>query len=613
MSNARPLRTLALWCPDWPVTAAGADLDAPVAILEGEGTRRIVTACSPAARENGVRRGQRVRDAQRLCPQLVVYRRDEAREAREFEPIAAAAEDLAAAIEVVRPGLITLDARGPALYYGNEQRLAELVRDTVAELTTASGSPIGCGVGIADGPFAAILAARRPAAENAVIVEPGGSPGFLAPYPVTVLDRPDLSGTLDRLGIRTLGAFAALPGPDVAGRFGVEGLLAHRLARGLDPRPPAARRPADDLSAVHEFDPPAERDEPVAFAGKALADRMHSALAAAGLACTRLGIDIVTASGRGCYRLWRHGDALGGRLSSLAVAERIRWQLDGWRTRESYPVADPVVVLRLIPDQLVVDRGSQQALWGSEEIPDRVNRAAERVQALLGHEGVQRPRFVGGRDPASQVSTIPWGDLPEPAPGSSTGSARGSSRGRTAAPRSAANSGNNSNTATGAGVEAHTGPSAGASADAADSDTHPNASPAAHPTTHSGSDSSSGTRAGTPAENPAPQLPPWPGAVPPPDPPLLPTEPYPAELRTENGAPVGVTGRARLTGKPARLTVLGKQLHVTGWAGPWVYNESWWDPLAHRRRARLQCATSDGRAWLLAIEKGKWRVEGIYG
>ncbi|HEU5426006.1 MAG TPA: DNA polymerase Y family protein [Actinocrinis sp.] len=572
MNNARPLRTLALWCPDWPVTAAGADLDAPVAILEGEGTRRIVTACSPAARENGVRRGQRVRDAQRVCPQLVVYRRDEAREAREFEPIAAAAEDLAAAIEVVRPGLVTLDARGPARYYGDEQRLADLVRDTVAELTTASGSPIGCGVGIADGPFAAVLAARRPAAENAVIVEPGGSSHFLAPYPVTVLDRPDLAGTLDRLGIRTLGAFAALPGPDVAGRFGVEGLLAHRLARGLDPRPPAPRRPADDLSAVHEFDPPAERDEPVAFTGKALADRLHSTLAAAGLACTRLGIDIVTASGRGCYRLWRHSDALGGRLSSLAVAERIRWQLDGWRTRESYPVTDPVVALRLIPDQLVVDRGSQQALWGSEEIPDRVNRAAERVQALLGHEGVQRPRFVGGRDPASQVSTIPWGDLPEPAPASGANSARGFSRGRSAATRTGGDLGNSS----GAGSSTGTGP-----------------------------------RSGDPAEGS--QQPPWPGAVPPPDPPLLPTEPYPAELRTANNTPVGVTGRARLTGEPALLTILGEQLRITGWAGPWIYNESWWDPLAHRRRARLQCATADGRAWLLAVEKGKWRVEGIYG
>jgi protein ImuB len=528
--ETRPLRTLALWCPDWPITAAGADLDVPVAILEGEGARRIVTACSPAARERGVRRGQRIRDAQRYCPNLTVYRRDEAREAREFDPVAVAAEDLAASVEVVRPGLITLDCRGPARYHGGERRLAELVRDAVADLATPSGSPIGCGVGIADGPFAATLAARRPAAEDAVIVEPGDTPGFLAPYPLAALDRPDLAATLGRLGVRTLGAFAALPGPDVAGRFGVEGLLAHRLARGLDPRPPAGRRPAEDLSVAHEFDPPAERDEPVAFVGKALADRLHAGLAAAGLACTRLGIDLVTESGRGCFRLWRHGDSIGGRLSAIAVAERIRWQLDGWRAREPYPTADPVVALRLVPDQLVVDAGSQQALWGREEIPDRIGRAAERVQALLGHGAVRRARLAGGRDPASQATTVAWGELPEAAPG---------------------------------------GPG-------------------------------------------APEAP-WPGAVPAPAPPLLPARHCPAELRDAAGDPVGVTGRARLTGEPALLTVLGESLGVTGWAGPWVYDEQWWDPSAHRRQARLQCATADGRAWLLAVESGEWRVAGVYG
>src|SRR5215472_7524034 len=99
MENTPP-RTLVLWCPDWPVIAAGADLDAPAAVLDGEGARRVVVACSPAARESGVRRGQRIRDAQRLCPSLATHPRDTAREAREFEPVVAAAEQLAAAVEV---------------------------------------------------------------------------------------------------------------------------------------------------------------------------------------------------------------------------------------------------------------------------------------------------------------------------------------------------------------------------------------------------------------------------------------------------------------------------------------------------------------------------------
>jgi protein ImuB len=241
--EGRPSRALVCWCPDWPVLAAGADPDAPVAVLTGEGARRIVVASSSAARAAGVRRGQRIRDAQRLCPQLEVHRRDEAREAREFEPVAAAVEELAAGVEVVRPGLLALDARGPARYHGGERQLALLVREAVAELTTASGSPVGCGVGVADGVFAATLAARTPGAQEPVLVEPGRSAAFLAPFPPAALGGPDLVDTLDRLGVRTLGEFAALPAAGVLGRFGAEGAAAHRLARGLDPRPPAPRRP----------------------------------------------------------------------------------------------------------------------------------------------------------------------------------------------------------------------------------------------------------------------------------------------------------------------------------------------------------------------------------
>jgi protein ImuB len=401
-------------------------------------------------------------------------------------------------------------------------------------------------------------------------VPPEAAPAFLAPYPVAALERPELAGLLDRLGARTLGDFAALPAADVANRFGADGVLAHRLARGLDPRPRAPRRPAEDLSVVHEFDPPAEQDEAVVFAAKALADRLHAVLGSAGLTCVRLGVEMSTASGRTSFRLWRHGDALGGSLSSLAVAERVRWQLDGWRTREAGAgvraggaagtgagggggrnqsrgrqgrgrdwdqdgeagahenPGDPVVFLSLVPDQLVTDTGAQQALWGREEVPDRVQRAAERVQAALGHGGVVRLYMVGGRDPAARATFVPWGDLP------------------------------------GLGG-VHDDPDA-----------------------------------------------PWPGALPPPAPPLVPPEPLPAELRDAAGGLVAVTGRARLSAPPAALAVFGQTLRITGWAGPWPYDERHWDPAARRRRARMQCSTDDGRAWLLAVEGGAWRVEGVY-
>ena len=187
-------------------------------------------------------------------------------------------------------------------------------------------------VGIADGVFAAGLAARA-----GRIVAPGGTRAFLAGVPVEALDRPELTDLLRRLGMRTLGDFAALPAADVLTRFGFDGALAHRLAAGLDHRPLAVRQPPPDLDVTDTFDEPLERVDVAAFAGRALAERLHERLAAHGLACTRLGIEAVTADGQELHRVWRHD----GTLTAAAIAERVRWQLDGWLTGARRGAAGP--------------------------------------------------------------------------------------------------------------------------------------------------------------------------------------------------------------------------------------------------------------------------------
>src|SRR6185312_6031665 len=314
-------RVLAVWCPDWPVLAVDADPDTPAAVLAGQGSRRTVLACSPAARAAGVRRGQAVRDAQRRCPELTLHPRDERAEELCFEPVVQAVEDLAAGVEVVRPGLIVLAALGPARYHGGEPVLAALVRDAVADAGTPAGGPLGCGVAVADGAFTACLAARHPVDEP-LIIPPGAAPAFLAPHSLDVLDLPDLTELLERLGLHTLGEFAALPAAAVANRFGVLGTQAHRLARGLDPRPPAARRPGEDLSAAHTFDPPAEQDEPVVFAAKALADRWHAHLAQRRRA--RLRPVRLRAGAAGALAARRLADPFGPRRTGRGRAHRSR-------------------------------------------------------------------------------------------------------------------------------------------------------------------------------------------------------------------------------------------------------------------------------------------------
>ena len=317
--------------------------------------------------------------------------------ARAFERVVSLVEELCPRVEVLHPGACAIGARGPARYFGGEEALAVKIIEAV------TGGGFACSAGVADGLFAA-----RAAPGTATVVPPGQAREFLAPYPVSVLDSEELAELLPRLGIVTLEDFARLPASQAVNRFGVPGGAAHRLARGLDPRPLAVRAPAADLSVGVAFDPPAELAEPVVFAAKALAEQLHDGLAARGLACVRVQVQVISADGQEHARLWRHD----GLLSALAVAERVRWQLAGWRPGPASPGG--ITLLRLVPDQVVRAHGRQLGLWGDAVVSDRVARAALRVQAMLGHGAVTRPVPAGGRGPAEQATLVPFGDARDP-------------------------------------------------------------------------------------------------------------------------------------------------------------------------------------------------------
>ncbi|MFK3982096.1 DNA polymerase Y family protein [Micromonospora sp. NPDC050397] len=406
--RSAPVRTLLLWCPDWPVVAAeivdGVPASAPVAVLHAN----RVHACSPAARAEGVRRGLRKREAQSRCPQLLVVDHDPGRDARAFETVVAAVEEVAAGVEVIRPGACALVARGPARYFGGEERAAERIVEHVAQTCLVESQ-----IGIADGLFAAGLAAR-----TGQVVPPGGSPGFLADLPVEALGRPTLTDLLRRLGLRTLADFAALPAGSVLARFGFDASLAHRLAAGHDHRRLAVRRPPPDLAVTETYDEPLDRVDAAAFAARALAERLHETLAGHALACTRLGIEAVTADGQELHRVWRHD----GLLSSAAIADRVRWQLDGWLSGTSRrpgaggrPVpprpTSGIIRLRLVPDGLLAQAALQPGLWGETGAErERADRALSRVQGILGPDAVLTAVLGGGRSPADQARLVPWGD-----------------------------------------------------------------------------------------------------------------------------------------------------------------------------------------------------------
>ncbi len=177
------------------------------------------------------------------CPGIL-EERELGREARAFDAVVAALEAFATRVDPVRLGVCAVPTRGPSRYFGGDEVLAEMAAEAVAGVGVAGMGPARqpAGVGVADGLFAAVLAARAALnGEGPVIVAPGETPTFLDPWPVAVLDRPELADLLVRLGVRTLGGFAALPGPAVLARFGEEGALCHRVARGSEGELPGFR------------------------------------------------------------------------------------------------------------------------------------------------------------------------------------------------------------------------------------------------------------------------------------------------------------------------------------------------------------------------------------
>ena len=549
-------RILTVWCPQWPVVAAGKHTEIAVVLAANR-----VVARSAAAAASGIRVGSRRREAQRCCPHVVLVDHDPDRDARSFEPVVRAVDAFVPRTDVVTPGMLCIDARGPARYFGGEEEMARQVADAVERAAPGARAVVG----IADGHFASAIASQQATPSRPVIVAAGGSPAFLAPLPVRWLavaagrdaesasgGPPDLAELVDllvRLGLTRLGAVAAMAPRDLLARFGSIGVLAHRLASGVDERPPEGRDPPPEWDVTQVFDEPVMSVHPLVFCAKSMADRLAATLAAGGQICTRLLVVAETEHGERSERAWHLATGLG----AAAMVERVRWQLDGWitGTGEGSASDEPdasaggagasrrdgisagIVLLRLAPVEIRADDGEQRGLWGGRSDADeRAHHAITRLTGLVGQDAVRVPVWRGGRLPTERYGWVPaqTADLDRP-----------QDRRR--------------------GAE-HDDAAAG----------------------------------------------PWPGALPAPSPPVVLPEPLQVDVLDANGTAVVVSGRGAVSAPPA--TVAGRA--VTSWAGPWPVEQRWWSPERHRRLARFQIVLDDGTAQLLTVEQQCWWLVATY-
>jgi hypothetical protein len=198
------------------------------------------------------------------CPELL-EQKEQGRERRAFDQVVETVASLVTRIETVRPGVCAIPTRGPSRYFGGDSALSHTLTEKIAGAVPG----ISARVGVADGLFAAVLAARSAESltpesgtpesgtpgpgtpeSKALVVPAGGTIAFLSPWPVGVLERPELVDLLVRLGIRTLGQFAALPSRQVLARFGTDGAACHKAASGCTGELPGLRLYPDPKAAA---------------------------------------------------------------------------------------------------------------------------------------------------------------------------------------------------------------------------------------------------------------------------------------------------------------------------------------------------------------------------
>jgi nucleotidyltransferase/DNA polymerase involved in DNA repair len=201
----------------------------------------------------------RISQAEKLCPaaQFVPAREELIHIAH--DTLVAAIRPFTPTLETASSGLLYAEVSGLRQRFGPDTRLAHQIAQKAGRL---SGLDVQVGVG--NSKFVAEQAVRASRPGTGCAVPPGEERAFLSPLPITALptDSPDglqvpgMGRRLHLLGVRTLGALAALPRLAVVRQFGPPAGPLHDLACGIDPRPVYPDAPPLVLKCMRAFDDP---------------------------------------------------------------------------------------------------------------------------------------------------------------------------------------------------------------------------------------------------------------------------------------------------------------------------------------------------------------------
>ncbi|HEM62650.1 MAG TPA: hypothetical protein ENO24_10200 [Chloroflexi bacterium] len=323
---------------------------------------------SPEALEQGVRMGMALRQAEELCPEAIFLPLREGRYTMAFQELLVALEPFSPLIEPHGLGGAYLEVSGLERLYGPDQRLGQSIVQAVQEATRLPAQ-----VGIASGKFPARMAALEAPSESIQIIAPGKERRFLRELPVSLLPiGEEMQGRLHLLGIRTMGQLASLPASAALAQFGLEGRLAHQLARGRDNSKVLDGRKQGPQELSYRFEDPVEGMQILHLAANQLSMKLLRRLHSRGQICGRVSVTLEYETGE---EQEEHVDLSEPSSDEHKIGLAIERLISGLRCE------DRVTALRLSLGQLSQGQGYQLSLFPTRTLRQRrIDRAVANVE-----------------------------------------------------------------------------------------------------------------------------------------------------------------------------------------------------------------------------------------
>jgi protein ImuB len=328
----------------------------------------------------GARTGMTLVQASACAREAALVVDDPARDRALWERALDALDAASPLVEDAAEGVAYLEMRG---IEGSPRRRLAAVRDALRGEAELRALPFR--FAFAANKFVARAAAR---VRDGAIVAAGEERAFVAPLPLHALElAPEVVERLHLLGVRTLGALAALPHGPFVRRFGPEGALWHAHAGGSDGAPLVPRPRALVIERTLYGEGTAEREDQLLFALRALVARVAEDLAYAGQRCAALRLTLECEDGAILELPLRLAQPSAQAATIFAL---LRARLEGQL------LGSPVSGLKLGTEQLE-EGGAELSLFaGSDPDPETVALVLARLNATLGPQSALRARVAAG-------------------------------------------------------------------------------------------------------------------------------------------------------------------------------------------------------------------------